>query len=193
MKDTKDFIIKTASMLFLQKGYKGVSMTDLVKKSGLTKGAFYYYFASKEILFKAVLETFITHVSTPNDKDSDKTLYQFYHDEAERIAQAMSPPDLGDQETRFNFFSLFFEASNVFPDIRDMIQDLLQRQKDSWTKIVKRAKKTGEIKTPMKEDHIAEMFVSSSDGVGMYYVLLRQNEFKKALMGLWNSFYEGLK
>src|ERR1700733_8708003 len=56
--DTRTNILRTALQLFLQKGYKNVSYQELVKKTGLSKGAIYHYFASKEELLIAVFDMF---------------------------------------------------------------------------------------------------------------------------------------
>ena len=56
MSSTKDHILQVALNLFLQSSYKEVTMCELVEKSGMSKGAFYYYFKSKEELFCAVMK-----------------------------------------------------------------------------------------------------------------------------------------
>lgn len=55
-KNTKQFIIEVASKLFVEKGFDKISMQDLVRESGMSKGAMYHYFKSKEEIFQAVLE-----------------------------------------------------------------------------------------------------------------------------------------
>jgi len=47
---TRAEIIEVAAAAFAAGGYDGVSMNDLVRASGLTKGAFYFHFASKDDL-----------------------------------------------------------------------------------------------------------------------------------------------
>jgi AcrR family transcriptional regulator len=193
MKDTKAFIIETASDLFLQEGFNGVSMSDLVKKSGLTKGAFYHYFESKERLFRAVVENLLTLVPVKQNQDvSTMTLYQFYHNDVDNFIKTLPHYDAGDNR-RYNFFMLFFDAVKIFPDMRNMISDLLQQQKSRWLTVIKKAKKAGEIKTNMKDENIAELFMTSSDGFGMYYILLHRDGIKKALLGLWDDLYASLK
>jgi AcrR family transcriptional regulator len=193
MKDTRAFIIETASDLFLQGGFNGVSMSDLVKKSGLTKGAFYHYFESKERLFRAVVENFLTLVPSKQNQDvSAMTLYQFYHNDVDNFIKIL-PRYGADDNRQYNFFALFFDAVKIFPDMRDMINDLLERQKSVWLKVIKRAKKTGEIKTSMKDENIAELFMTSSDGFGMYYILIHRDGIKKALLNLWDDLYASLK
>ena len=44
----REEFLKTAFELFLEKGYEKTSINDIIKKIGVTKGAFYYYFKSKD-------------------------------------------------------------------------------------------------------------------------------------------------
>lgn len=80
MHETRDLILSTSFKLFLQKSYKDVTMRELVAKTGLSKGAFYHYFASKEELFIEVVNTFF--LTTPYKLYGELvnlSLYDFYH------------------------------------------------------------------------------------------------------------------
>ena len=49
--------IKEAALTeFLEKGYQGASLRQIVKNAGVTTGAFYGYFSSKAALFAAIVE-----------------------------------------------------------------------------------------------------------------------------------------
>jgi AcrR family transcriptional regulator len=52
---TRAFLLRTAAQVFAEHGYAGTSLNDLIAASGLTKGAFYFYFKSKAALALAVL------------------------------------------------------------------------------------------------------------------------------------------
>lgn len=52
--ETRRRILADAAAAFAERGYVGTSMNDLVRSTGLTKGAFYFHFASKEDLALAV-------------------------------------------------------------------------------------------------------------------------------------------
>lgn len=54
--DTRELIINESYKLFLLKGYKEVSLKDIVEKVGLTKGAFYHHFKSKDQLFLEIAD-----------------------------------------------------------------------------------------------------------------------------------------
>lgn len=53
---TRRRILETARALFHARGYTNTSMDDIVRKSRVTKGNLYYYFASKEVLGHAVVD-----------------------------------------------------------------------------------------------------------------------------------------
>lgn len=47
--------------LFLEKGYHGTSIDDITQAAGLTKGALYWHFKSKEDLLERIIEEFKRH------------------------------------------------------------------------------------------------------------------------------------
>lgn len=50
-------ILEAAAKAFAEHGYIGTSLNDIIRDSGLTKGAFYFHFASKEALALEVFHT----------------------------------------------------------------------------------------------------------------------------------------
>lgn len=55
----KEKIIETSIELFDQKGFKETSVQEIVEAMGVTKGAFYYYYKSKEELLKDICISYI--------------------------------------------------------------------------------------------------------------------------------------
>ena len=53
---TRDQIQRAAVREFLDKGFQGASLRQIVKNAGVTTGAFYGYFSSKEALFASIVE-----------------------------------------------------------------------------------------------------------------------------------------
>jgi len=53
---TRAFLLQTAAEVFAERGYAETTMAELIARSGLTKGAFYFHFSSKEQLALAVIE-----------------------------------------------------------------------------------------------------------------------------------------
>jgi len=54
--DTKYIIFYEAAKLFTEKGYYAVSMREIAEKSNVTKPTIYYYFGSKEDLYKSLIK-----------------------------------------------------------------------------------------------------------------------------------------
>lgn len=52
---TLNLILSAAMQEFLEKGFKSASLRNIVKTAGVTTGAFYGYYNSKEDLFEALI------------------------------------------------------------------------------------------------------------------------------------------
>ena len=52
---TLNLILSAAMQEFLKKGFKSASLRNIVKTAGVTTGAFYGYYDSKEDLFEALV------------------------------------------------------------------------------------------------------------------------------------------
>jgi len=74
---TRDSILNTAQALILERGYAGMSLDDIVKKVGITKGAFFYHFPSKSALGKSLIQRFA---------DQDAKMYGEVRARAEKLS-----------------------------------------------------------------------------------------------------------
>lgn len=54
----REELLDQAQALFLAHGYDRASLNDVIAAAGVSKGAFYHYFASKEALLEALAERF---------------------------------------------------------------------------------------------------------------------------------------
>ena len=61
----KQYIIEKAKEVFAKRGYKDVTMKDIVDACGISRGGLYLYFGNTKDLFEAVLEQ-----QTQNTKSS---------------------------------------------------------------------------------------------------------------------------
>ncbi|PLS14680.1 TetR family transcriptional regulator [Bacillus sp. M6-12] len=62
--DLKERIIETSLSLFEKKGFHGVTVNDIVRESGTSKGGFYHHFHSKDELLYVIHDYFISYVLT---------------------------------------------------------------------------------------------------------------------------------
>lgn len=56
----QDKILDTFLALMLAKGYESVSIQDVLQALGISKGAFYHYFSSKQHMLQALIDRMIT-------------------------------------------------------------------------------------------------------------------------------------
>ena len=60
--ETQRNILETAKRHFLSDGLTGASLRNIVKDAGLTIGAFYKYYPTKEALFDALTDPYLEHI-----------------------------------------------------------------------------------------------------------------------------------
>lgn len=58
--DTKERILKAAGSLYSNHGCEGTTLDDILTASGITKGAFYHYFKSKDGLCEALVDKVVS-------------------------------------------------------------------------------------------------------------------------------------
>jgi AcrR family transcriptional regulator len=71
-------IIDIASRSFRERGFEGVSLSDLAREAGVTRNLVYHYFPNKGALFEAVLdhraEHLLERLPEPGGAEADKDL-----------------------------------------------------------------------------------------------------------------------
>lgn len=69
---TQELILETALKHFLKEGYAGASLRKIVKDAGLTTGAFYKYYPTKEKLFNALIDPYLEDIYKIYDEIIDQ-------------------------------------------------------------------------------------------------------------------------
>lgn len=59
----KQQILDAALEIIIAKGYEGSSMSDIVEKSNLSKGAIYWYYSSKKEVYLSLVNNWVRHYS----------------------------------------------------------------------------------------------------------------------------------
>ena len=85
-KAVKRLLLESAIALFAEKGYASTSVREIVERAGVTKPALYYYFESKEGMFRSILkwaseqlEIMLTEVLEAPGTALDRFLYFYRH------------------------------------------------------------------------------------------------------------------
>jgi AcrR family transcriptional regulator len=130
---TRSNILNIALRLFLKKGYKDVSYKDLMKETGLSKGAIYHHFASKDELLASVFEFLLESTTKPsaiepeNEVKDLKSFRKLFIDS--KIQQFNSFKEfLGTKSIKFNKLLFFLEAINENEKLKKIILELLKQE-----------------------------------------------------------------
>jgi len=193
MMDSKKQILHTALKLFLQKTYKEVSLRDIVNEVGLTKGAFYHYYRSKEEVFEEAVKYFYSHGLITNysafPKTSLKEFYEYYLDTLQR------PDEFDDIDSNVNFFIFLSDASRKIPDFLGIHSAQRKKELWGWAEIMDTAKRNKEIKSSLANEDLAILFLNISDGI-MINKMLNRKEREEVLKDIrkdWDNLYSLLK
>jgi AcrR family transcriptional regulator len=199
MNDTREHILKTAFVLFLQKSFKEVTMQEIVQKTGLSKGAFYHYFVSKEQLFSEVVDAiYFKNLLVDYSKLNKNSLLEFYHEYVAQFKIAFnelkSSFDNDDTNVNINFITILFDALRMFPRFKDKLMKIMKEELDTWTDVVRISRSRGEFTSPMTDEQIARMFIYSNDGVGLRLLLEgKAEDIYTEMLTLWDNFYKEVK
>ena len=186
MLETKEHILKVAFILFLKKGYKSVSMHDLEEETGLTKGAFYHYFKSKEEIFVEVIDKY--HLSQRNYTISDFeaicTFSEFINYQINEIVLKVSNiREFAEIENPDPFFiSLIMEARKYYPGFTEKVKDSSKAIVMKWENKIKQAQKNHEIRSDIDANIMAESMISIGMSMFKYLMIKETPEFAVNLL-----------
>ena len=168
MAELRDEIVKKSLLQFLNRGYKGTSLKDLEQATGLTKGAFYYYFKDKKEMLEAGIERYFSITREESDEDAERvaTLREYIDlvirnkEEGADLAQKF----FGCFILEVLFFQLVLEVAPLFPAFRERIYTLSKTRLTHWERVILKAKQKGEIRETLDTSVLARnlMSVSSS-------------------------------
>lgn len=126
---TKALILKSALQLFMVKGYKATSYQDLMAKTGLSKGAIYHHFPSKEDILIEVFQ-FMYEASNQTvpvnyeDQVKDQASFIKVYLDIKRAQMDGFKKFLGVKKLDYNRFLFFFEAMNENTKLKKITAEL---------------------------------------------------------------------
>ena len=194
MENTKEFIIDEAYKLFLDHSYEAVSISDISKAIGFTKGALYHHFKNKEELFKSVVDKYlyIPDVIADFETVSLAEYIQLCTAEAEKIIKRLFGFTL--VFTPINYMSMFADAFRHYPGYAELKGDFITNEIEKTKRVLENAIKSGEIRADINPSLIATNFFSIN--MGLAGNLVRNNSIDDAICLLKeqnSEFYKLLK
>ncbi|PEY32588.1 hypothetical protein CN354_20925 [Bacillus cereus] len=166
--ETKKKIIDSGFQLLADKGYDAMSIDDIMKGTGRTKGSFYVHFKSKEDLLHEVIRTRLdrefNHIVEETLKElSDKTCnVQLV------LKQLMHRVHMGTGGVERPLWSSAYYQIIVLSQKNQIIQDWLRKQYHAWvnfmSQIIRKGQELGQIRTDIDVRVMVNMFISLLEG-----------------------------
>lgn len=140
--EVRDMIVESAATFFNRFGFKHTTMENIAESIHKAKGLIYYYFKSKEELFKEVLWNDIRRIkahlmATANSEDDTHiTLKKFVNARLELLEGATSYHEV--------IKAQIYHKSHVFLD--DIKNDFEDFEKSQLSSIIRRGEQRGDFK-----------------------------------------------
>lgn len=165
-------ILEAALDIFVKKGYNDTRMDDLVKATGLSKGAIYWHFTSKHDLFMALIEHWMDQFAP--------LLSPGYHagKSAVKILRDIGRFTLKTFYLNKNWYLAeleFWAMANRDKEIRTLAQSLYQRIIGEFESVVRYGIKEGEFQTP-NPTAVAMSIMTALQGM-IWFVMIQPKNF----------------
>lgn len=181
---TRKEILEVAFMQVFTRGFQGVSIDDIVAKTKLTKGAFYHQFPTKLDLGYALVD----EVIKPMIIDRWIKPLESFENPLDGILKQMKTligeSDPAHLKLGCPLNNLVQEMSSVDKGFHQRLQMALNLWIDEMEKHLKRAKKSGYLKSDVNTKHVAHFVVMAHEG---FYGMLKGLDDPKIFSALYAS------
>lgn len=166
-RERKKQILDAAERVFSERGFDRARMDDIVRASGLSKGALYWYFKSKDAIIRALLERVFI-----GEMNEAQALVEASGSASERLARFV---ELAVREYRrfenllplaYEFIALAYRSKAV----RETLAGYFEGYTDFVTQIVEQGVKRGEFK-PCDPETVAVSLIGMYEGIALIWFL----------------------
>jgi AcrR family transcriptional regulator len=163
-------IMDSAERLFATKGFNGTSMNDIVKESGISKGAIYGHFESKERLFLSLWERQTTvgleqlrEMFSQKDTAVGKLMRVA---DMTMVSSCDCPREVGRMQMEF------MVAASRMESIEPGMQKRYETIHTFITEIFNEGVKKGEFRADIDTKSLTSILFAALDGLGLHYATL---------------------
>ncbi len=190
MKDTRNIILLAGLRLFLQNGYKEVTLQDILEASGQAKGTFYYYFKNKWALFEECARYIIVNFRTVNfGKLPNSSVKDFI--DGLLAAEYRAYKRMASLGENFKIQILVGQASVRIPEIALLVKEQEKKQLSAWEKILESGRDSGEIRISIDNAELASLFITIQEGISAKQLKSVANiNTIEQLTVSWHNLYE---
>jgi AcrR family transcriptional regulator len=155
-------LVEAARRCIADRGFASVTVDDVCAEAGMSKGAFYGYFAQKQDLLLALLEDEAEDVRTTmreltDDRDGVERLRRFAREMVRR----------GDDAAGLQLRADLWAEINEDPEIRERWADVVRERRTTLRSWIDQAVADGELE-PLPANALAAILLALADGLTLH-------------------------
>ncbi len=168
-KSHKEELFNATFRLFILHGYDGVSLGDIEKATGMSRGAIFHYADSKLDLFRQVVEQYVLDRQSIDTKirvGKDPSLREFIDAYIDGVKRTMTELMMlmGEGVTFVEcsraYLSIIQQTAVLFPDLSERQQQSITREQQVWQQVISRAVERGEVQPDIDTELMAQTFIA---------------------------------
>lgn len=184
--NTLSRIIKEAIRLFSAKGYHGTSIDDITQAAGITKGAFYWHFKSKEDLLRKFLEEWETRFLDGLIRATEGVKGGFLA-KLQKVNRYTAAFGFYNRELCVSFTTLSAELIGGGHAIEKYFRSVYGKYQNFLIKIINEGKRENVFKKELDSIHASLIFMAFHDGLLLQWSMNRDNIDGEAFLSTYRA------
>jgi AcrR family transcriptional regulator len=166
--ETRNQIKSAAVDNFCRSGYDGASVAEICSQAGVSKGAFYHHFPSKQDLFLAIMEDWLKDLDGRlfNQKESTKPVPKTLQEMGSTLGIVFKAAS-----GQLPMFMEFLVQASRSPDIWDAVIAPYRKYQQSFSILIDKGKEEGSFKSNIDAEESAWVLMSLAVGILLQGVL----------------------
>ena len=168
-KSHKRELFRVAFKMFILKSFDGVSIPDIEKATGFTRGTIFHYADTKLDLFRQVVEYYVLERQDIERKiqvADDCTLRQFvdtYAKGVERTMEALHEiigMDVPMRDCSRAYLNMASQVSVLLPEVHKAFLNAMAKEERLWIEVIGRGVESGELCSDVQPAILAKIMMS---------------------------------
>jgi AcrR family transcriptional regulator len=160
----KERLLHVATRLFARHGFEGTSVQDIVDAAGVTKGAMYHYYGSKDdLLFEVYHQVLSMQISHLDEIAAGPGT-------AEQRLRAAAADVVRTSGDNLDDLIVYFRSLHMLPDDKQaQVRAERRRYHDKFKALVEEGVAAGTFRADISSDIVVHYFLSVVNQLGVWY------------------------
>ena len=168
-KSHKRELFRVAFKMFILKSFDGVSIPDIEKATGFTRGTIFHYADTKLDLFRQVVEYYVLERQDIDRKiqvADDCTLRQFIDTYVKGVEQTMETlheiigMDVPMRDCSRAYQNMTSQVSVLLPEVHKAFLNAMAKEERLWMEVIARGVENGELRSDVQPAILAKITMS---------------------------------